>query len=109
MSVTSTAVAMTEEIREIILRRITGILHDMYGEEVRDLSFPSVMAMMAFKGDPHLNELRLALERLERGEYGSCICCKGAIDAHVLRENPAAHFCTHCAGVLSTHGHGSAR
>jgi len=88
------------EIREIILDRIAGILQEKYAEPVHDLSEESITAQLAFKGDPHLNELRLALERMRRGDYGRCIFCKCGIDEEVLRHSPTAHFCTRCANML---------
>jgi RNA polymerase-binding transcription factor DksA len=93
----------TSEIREIILERISAILRDTYKEAVHDLSEKTLSAKLAFKGDPLLNELRLALERIERGEYGRCIFCKLPIAAETLRKNPTAHFCERCAHELLFH------
>lgn len=89
-----------DEMREIILERIAHRLRDEYNEQVGELTFPAITARLAFKGDAYLNELRLALERLERGEYGTCIFCKSAIDQEVLRTNPTAHFCDRCTRIL---------
>ena len=89
-----------EEIREIILQRISAILQDTYQETVQGLTEQSLRAKLAFKGDPLLNELRLALERIERGEYGRCIFCKSPIDEQSLRAEPTAHFCEQCGRLL---------
>ena len=88
------------EIQERILVRIAGILSTVYNEPAEDLSVENVSAKLAFKGDPHLNELRLALERIKRDEYGQCIFCKGDISMEILRELPTAHFCKPCADTL---------
>jgi RNA polymerase-binding transcription factor DksA len=88
------------EIQEQILVRIAEILTTVYHEPAEDLSVENVSAKLAFKGDPHLNELRLALERINRGEYGQCIFCKGDIAMDILRELPTAHFCKDCAEKL---------
>lgn len=88
------------EIREIILVRIASILQEVYKEPVEDLSEEAIVAKLAFKGDPQLNELRLALERIRRGDYGRCIFCKSDIDRHILKHNPTAHFCERCANIL---------
>ena len=88
------------DIREIILGHIATILEREYRDPVTDLSEDALTAKMAFKADPRLNELRLALERMKRGEYGRCIFCKGAIAEELLSRNPTAHFCEQCAGML---------
>ena len=88
------------EIREIIFARITGILERRYKESLHELTLSTVIARLAFKADPELNELRLALERMERGEYGGCIFCKQDIPLSLLKEQPAAHFCDSCTAIL---------
>ncbi len=88
------------ELQERILVRIAAILTAVYHEPPDDLSIENVSAKLAFKGDPHLNELRLALERIMRGEYGQCIFCKGDIPLDILKELPTAHFCKECADRL---------
>lgn len=88
------------DIREIILGRIATILEDEYRDPVTELTEDILTAKLAFKAHPQLNELRLALERMKRGEYGRCIFCKGSIDETALEQNPIAHFCNVCAGML---------
>lgn len=98
------------ELKELILSRIAGILEHEYNEPRHALTSDSLTAHLAFKADPHLNELRLALERIERNEYGHCIYCKQEIPVPVLREAPTAHFCDRCAAQLgTTHPHFVAR
>lgn len=87
-------------IREIILGRIALILQDVYKDPPPDLSEETIVAKLAFKADPQLNELRLALERIRREEYGACIFCKGEITHDLLAANPTAHFCHQCSGIL---------
>ncbi|MAT40304.1 MAG: hypothetical protein CL946_11950 [Ectothiorhodospiraceae bacterium] len=89
-----------DELEEIIVSKIAHILHDVYGEKTDDLSVQNVRGKLMFKGDPHLNELRLALERIQRKEYGICIFCKGEIGYDILYELPTAHFCRNCADSL---------
>lgn len=88
------------EITELILARIEVILEEKYHERLSGVTLANVAACVAFKADPELNELRLALERMERGEYGSCIFCKQHIPARMLREHPTAHFCDSCSAIL---------
>lgn len=87
-------------IREIILGHIATILERKYADPPPDLSEDQLIAQMAFKADPQLNELRLALERMKRGEYGRCIFCKDTISDLELERNPTAHFCDQCSGML---------
>ena len=48
-----------------------------------------------------LAELDAALERLERGSYGSCQTCGGAIGRQRLRAIPEARFCIDCVSIRS--------
>lgn len=90
----------TPAIRELILQRIAWILEERYEDVAYDLSEDNLSAKLAFKADPQLNELRLALERMKRGEYGRCIFCKSMIAHGTLETNPTAHFCEQCTGIL---------
>lgn len=87
-------------VREIILERIADILQNLYKDPAMDLSEETLSAKLAFRADPQLNELRLALERMKRGEFGRCIFCKGEITVDLLKTNPTAHFCHQCTGIL---------
>jgi DnaK suppressor protein len=44
----------------------------------------------------HANELRWAIERIDRGEYGKCTDCGADIDVHRLEALPYARLCHHC-------------
>jgi RNA polymerase-binding transcription factor DksA len=92
--------AQLTTIREIILERIASILQSVYKDPAIDLSEETLIAKLSFKADPQLNELRLALERMVREEYGRCIFCKGPIADELLKTDPTAHFCHQCAGIL---------
>ena len=87
-------------MREVILERIITILQDVYQEPIHEFSETYITAKLAFKSHPQLNELRLALERINRGEYGRCIFCKGDIEHDLLLQSPTAHFCESCANML---------
>jgi len=90
----------TEEIREIIFQRIASILTEVYGESISDFSKEALSGHLSFKADPKLNELRLALERMDRNEFGRCIFCKESIAHDLLISQPTAHFCSLCSGIL---------
>jgi DnaK suppressor protein len=46
-----------------------------------------------------LKELDLALERIEKGTYGTCQRCGGAVGRQRLRAIPEARFCIECVSV----------
>jgi hypothetical protein len=60
------------------------------------LSLPQIDALLAYKSDPRIEELRGALGRLERGTYGTCCCCKARISESLLERDPARRFCAEC-------------
>ncbi len=91
------------ELRETILNRIQHILIHSYGQSLDSIDQNNLDAHLAFKGDPQLNELRLALYRMKEGTYGNCIYCKNPISVEILRRSPTAHFCESCAAKLSAH------
>ena len=88
------------QFKDSIISRIVQVLADVYNEDIGAVDQQNLSACMAFKGDPYLNELRLALERLERGDFGSCVLCKNEIEDDVLRNAPTSHFCSHCSQVV---------
>jgi RNA polymerase-binding transcription factor DksA len=96
------------ELQEIILSKIAAILDVEYHEPVSSITIEDVSARIAFKADPLLNELRLALDRLSRNEFGNCIFCKEEIPVHVLYSLPTAHFCERCANILRCRTHSAA-
>jgi DnaK suppressor protein len=52
--------------------------------------------------DARLADVDRAIERLERGEFGTCETCGRAIDADRLRARPAARFCAEHAHAAET-------
>jgi DnaK suppressor protein len=49
-----------------------------------------------------LEETQAALDRMERGNYGRCECCGGAIGRQRLLALPAARFCIDCASTTDS-------
>jgi hypothetical protein len=45
-----------------------------------------------------IGELEIALERLERGEYGTCLVCGRSIGQRRLLERPLIERCARCEG-----------
>ncbi|MEU1039092.1 TraR/DksA family transcriptional regulator [Streptomyces sp. NPDC005551] len=57
------------------------------------------VASLLSRARQYLEELDGALERLERGAYGSCDTCGEVIPAERLEVRPAARTCVRCASV----------
>jgi len=58
-----------------------------------DLGLPDGDGAILEHVDARLADVDRAIERLERGEFGTCETCGRAIDADRLRARPAARFC----------------
>ena len=70
-----------------------GINEDRFVDE---LSLSQIDALLAFKSDLRIEELRCALDRLEEGIYGDCVLCKRPIDHESLDLDPARRYCEQC-------------
>ncbi len=95
-------------LRRAVLASLFDHLQEQYGIEWSreafvdsQLSLPQIDAILAFKSDPRLDELRGALGRLESGTYGICIGCKRAISGETLGVDPARRFCPACEQRVS--------
>jgi len=71
------------------------------GIDSGQLSAHEVDVALSYKSDSRLGELRQALERVENGTYGVCICCKRALNGAELAEDPAKRMCPACEASLS--------
>lgn len=90
-------------MRRQILARLCDHLHEQYAAiypremfERGEITLHEVDALLAFKSDPYLEELRQALERLESGAYGTCLSCKGPISQEMLDRDPTQRLCSMC-------------
>jgi RNA polymerase-binding transcription factor DksA len=96
-------------MRRVILRSMYHHLHEYYNIGLPEQEFTSgqmslyqIDALLAFKTDPRLDELRSALDRLEDDVYGTCIRCKEGISQLALDDDPARRFCQECEKEYST-------
>ena len=94
--------------RGAILCRLFEHLEDTYGIDWSkdlfvdgQLSLHQIDALLAFKHDALIDELRSALGRLEAGTYGICIRCRRRIDDALLEQDPARRVCSTCEGEFS--------
>ncbi len=95
-------------MRRSILSCLYSHLADAYGLELSEdlfvqgkTSIRDIDALLAFKSDPRLDELRGALDRLECGTFGQCLACKEPIDQDLLDADPTHRFCSRCERLYS--------
>lgn len=103
-------------MRRSILQCLYAHLQDAYGLEIQaeqfvqdQMSDRELDALLAFKSDARIDELRSALDRLESGAYGTCLACKDVVDQGLLDADPARRLCGSCEVLYShimTHGTG---
>jgi len=90
-------------IRRIILVELFKHLKSCYDFEltpnaVKDLLYSNagIDALLSFRSDPHLDNLRSALLRLEAGTFGTCIACKQLITRSRLDNDITMRVCSRC-------------
>jgi hypothetical protein len=95
-------------VRCAILCRLFEHLEVAYGIDwSRDLivkgqlSLHQIDALLAFKSDALIDELRSALDRLDSGVYGICSRCKRRISDKLLDHDPARRVCNECEEEFS--------
>lgn len=96
-------------MRRAILSRLFDTLQEHYAiDYTRDwfvnLSLHEIDAILAFKSETTLDELRQALDRLEEGRFGICISCKEELSSQTLNDDPARRICSNCENTLAHHG-----
>ena len=106
----------TNLFRRTILSKLNQHLQENYSislprEGMRGdrTSLHQLEAVLAFRSDATLEELRSALSRLENGTYGICISCKREIPVEALRMDPAQRLCSTCESRFSHVGVQSSR
>ncbi len=95
-------------MRHVILGRLYTHLQDQYSIILPEaisledrISLHQLDAMLAFRSDRLLNELRAALARIEVGTFGLCLSCKEEIDEDVMDHDPTRRMCDRCERVYS--------
>jgi len=95
-------------MRRAVLASLYDHVQDAYGVDwAREafvdgqLSLNELDALLAFKSDQRIDELRGALDRLQSGTFGICLACKGRIDQELLDVDPAQRLCMQCEQLYS--------
>ena len=98
----------SDHMRYTILRKLYSHLEEHYALNIPQSAFREggltlhqLDALLAFKSDPHLDDLRAALNRLEEGTFGVCLSCKIQIDEELMDADPTRRMCEPCERVYS--------
>lgn len=96
-----------ERRKRILRRMVLSKLYDYLTEQYTmiysremfvegSLALGQIDALLAFKSDPYLEELRRALDRVADGSYGFCLRCKKSIQRGALEIDPVRRLCATC-------------
>ena len=95
-------------MRRVMLSRLYRHLQQQYDfNRSRDAFLDGTLtdheldAILAFKSDQWLSELRNALNRISDGTYGVCISCKRRIPQRMLDVDPILRLCGECEQEMS--------
>ena len=76
---------------EIAIESAADALDQVQQGEERDLAIRRIESTFS-----RIQSIRLALERINAGEYGTCLRCEGEISAKRLQAIPWAGYCIRC-------------
>jgi RNA polymerase-binding transcription factor DksA len=92
----------------VILGQLHTHLEEHYSivlpEEIQSddpVSLHQLDAILSFKSDPRLDELRGALDRVKNGTFGFCLGCKEEIQDELMDVDPLRRLCVRCEEVYS--------
>jgi DnaK suppressor protein len=92
------AAALSRDYDGIVAANALVAVDDEHDPEGGTTAFERAhVAALMTQTREHLEELDLALERLEQGRYGQCEGCGGTIPPERLEIRPAATTCVRCA------------
>lgn len=93
-------------MRHAILEKLRTHLQEHYSSNLAEAindgtSLHQLDALLAFKSEPYLDELRAAYERLEEGTFGVCLSCKQRIAGELMDADPTRRMCERCERLFS--------
>ena len=80
-----------------VTRDITKTLSSDFAEQATERENDDVLEEIARETQISIRHLKAALQRLEDGSYGICVCCGEDISVARLRVIPETTLCVHCA------------
>lgn len=79
---------------EIVIENLADALDQVQQGEERDLAVRRIESAFS-----RIQSIRLALDRINAGEYGTCLRCEGEISTKRLQAIPWAGYCIRCQEV----------
>lgn len=79
---------------EIVIENLADALDQVQQGEERDLAVRLMESAFS-----RIQSIRLALDRINAGEYGTCLRCEGEISTKRLQAIPWAGYCIRCQEV----------
>jgi DnaK suppressor protein len=76
---------------EIAIENLADTLDQVQQGEERDLAIRRIESAFS-----RIQSIRLALDRINAGEYGTCLRCEGEIGTKRLQAIPWAGYCIRC-------------
>ena len=76
---------------EIAIENVADALDQVQQGEERDLAIRRIESLFS-----RSQSIKLALDRINAGEYGMCLRCEGEISAKRLQAIPWAGYCIRC-------------
>ncbi len=80
-----------------VTRDITKTLSSDFAEQATERENDDVLEEIARETQISIRHLKAALQRLEDGSYGICVCCGEDISVARLRVIPETTLCVQCA------------
>jgi RNA polymerase-binding transcription factor DksA len=96
-------------LRRLVLSELISYLRKNYdvnpAEQLGNLSPTDLDALLAFRSDAHLEELRFALDRIDNDRFGICLRCQTNIPTVLLSADPTRRLCSSCEMDLNRSMH----
>ncbi|WP_223786779.1 TraR/DksA family transcriptional regulator [Marinicella meishanensis] len=70
-----------------------------FAEQATETENDEVVAALDQGAQIELSQINKALQRIESGDYGSCVVCGGSINTERLKAIPHTPFCIQCASA----------
>ena len=90
--------ALTGDVEAIVEASEGSNADDEHDPEGATIAFErSQLGALAHQARAHLREIEAAIDRLDRGAYGTCERCGRPVGEGRLRARPTARMCIECA------------
>lgn len=103
MDTTKIKAALEEKLKELeerarrIQKDLSAKPNQDWNENAMESEGDEVLANLGEATVEDIRDIKLALSRIENGEYGNCVSCHGSISHDRLLALPSATQCIKCA------------